>query len=260
MPFISIITVNLNNVAGLRQTLESIFSQGYKDVECLVIDGGSNDGSKQLMDQFAYKSIYALSEPDNGIYHAMNKGIAMAKGEWLLFLNSGDLLFNPRVLGDIVPQLDNQGIVYGDLMIKEPTKSWIKKYDQPLSFEYFTRDTLPHQGAFIHRKLFNEMGLYDESGILCADWQFFLEAVCRYAYPAKYLDMLIAIYDYTGLSSREDGSKRMQKEKEAILKREWAAMQSLQTQLAELRQKYNLLANSKVVKAYLAIRKKLGMY
>jgi glycosyltransferase involved in cell wall biosynthesis len=89
---LSIITVNLNNIGGLQKTFESVFNQLFSDYEYIVIDGGSTDGSVDIIAQNAIKISYWISERDNGIYHAMNKGIQVSKGEYILFLNSGDSL------------------------------------------------------------------------------------------------------------------------------------------------------------------------
>ena len=260
MPRLSIITINYNNLEGLQRTIESVGGQTFTDFEYIIIDGGSTDGSVALIKTVSNKLSYWVSEKDKGIYNAMNKGIANAKGEYFIFLNSGDTFYDSRLLEHMVPYLNNQGIVYGNLMIKEQIKSWVKKYDQPISFDYFTRDTLPHQGAFIYKELFKVVGSYNESGILCADWQFFLEAVCRYGSKVKYVDRVISVYDYTGISSRPENAKIILQEKEVILQREWGYVQSMHNQLVAITRQYNLLANSKFVKAYLALRKKMGKY
>ena len=209
MTKLSIITINYNNAFGLKKTIESVFNQNICNFEFLLIDGNSTDGSIELIELNSDKIDYWVSENDGGIYNAMNKGISKAKGEYFIFLNSGDVFYDNRVLERIEPHLDNYGIVYGDLVIKELKTSWLKKYNQQLSFEYFTRDTLPHQGAFIHKKLFEAVGLYDETGIISADWKFFLEATCRYGCKTKYIDQIISIYDYSGISSLVENQKKI---------------------------------------------------
>jgi glycosyltransferase involved in cell wall biosynthesis len=259
MPRLSIITINYNNAPGLQKTMESVFAQSFTDYEYIIIDGGSTDGFKEIIEKHLDKLAYWVSEKDKGIYHAMNKGIEKAHGDYLLFLNSGDVFYDSILLKEMVPYLNNDGIVYGDIMIREPHKSWVKKYNAPLSFTYFTIDTLPHQGAFIYRELFKTTGLYDETAGLCADWKFFLEAVCRYGFNANYVNRVISIYDYSGVSSLEENREVLLKEKEVILKREWGYVQSLHDQLASVTHRYNLLSNSRVVKAYIGLRKKLGL-
>ena len=97
-PLISVITINFNERVGLERTFESVFNQTFQDFEYIVIDGGSNDGSKELIEENTEKISYWISEPDKGIYNAMNKGISVAKGDYLLFLNSGDILYKNDVL------------------------------------------------------------------------------------------------------------------------------------------------------------------
>jgi glycosyltransferase involved in cell wall biosynthesis len=92
---LSIITINLNNASGLQKTFDSIFSQDFTAIEYIVIDGQSEDGSQELIKQYAGKINYCISEKDTGIYNAMNKGISKATGDYLLFLNSGDYLSGP---------------------------------------------------------------------------------------------------------------------------------------------------------------------
>lgn len=98
---LSIITVNLNNRDGLKRTIDSVVSQTFTDYEWIVIDGGSNDGSRELIEHYSDHFAYWCSEPDKGIYNAMNKGIAHAKGEWLQFLNSGDVLYSNNTLASV---------------------------------------------------------------------------------------------------------------------------------------------------------------
>src|SRR5690242_21925905 len=97
---LSIITVNFNNAAGLQRTMDSAFHQTFTDYEYVIIDGGSTDGSKDLIKNHANKLVYWVSEKDNGVYQAMNKGIVRAKGDYLLFLNSGDYLLHERILDE----------------------------------------------------------------------------------------------------------------------------------------------------------------
>ena len=101
MPKLSIITVNLNKAKGLQKTIESVIFQTFTDYEYIIIDGGSTDGSKQIIEQYADKITYWVSEPDSGIYNGMNKGIKVAKGEYCLFLNSEDYLLSNEILQNV---------------------------------------------------------------------------------------------------------------------------------------------------------------
>ena len=116
---LSIITVNLNNCDGLQKTIDSVVSQTFKDFEWIVIDGGSTDGSKELIEQYADHFTYWVSEPDKGIYNAMNKGIRVAKGDYLQFLNSGDYLYDRTTLEKCLLPQNNADVIYGNLYLTD---------------------------------------------------------------------------------------------------------------------------------------------
>ena len=111
---LSIITINYNNLEGLKKTIESVCSQTYRDYEWIVIDGGSTDGSRELIEENKSHIHYWVSEPDNGIYHAMNKGIAQAKGDYCQFLNSGDYYIAPNTLQQVFSHDELADVNYGD--------------------------------------------------------------------------------------------------------------------------------------------------
>ncbi|MGV3547381.1 MAG: glycosyltransferase, partial [Pedobacter sp.] len=117
MSKITIITVNFNNLKGLKKTAESVLSQTYKDFEFIIVDGGSRDGSKEYIEEISDNVTLWVSEPDSGIYNAMNKGIKMAKGDYICFLNSGDIFFDETTLNSVANQVDGEiGIYYGDMI------------------------------------------------------------------------------------------------------------------------------------------------
>jgi len=134
-PKLSIITVNLNNAEGLRKTIESVVSQTYTDYEYIIIDGGSTDGCVEIIKQYEDKITYWVSEPDKGIYNAMNKGILKAKGEYCQFLNSGDWLIKESILHDIFSILPIADIIYGN----EQTEKGIRTYPENPSFNFFSK-------------------------------------------------------------------------------------------------------------------------
>lgn len=234
--------------------MQSVFSQLHQDYELIVIDGASTDGSVNLIKKSADRINYWITEPDCGIYQAHNKGLAVARGEYLLFLNSGDALNNVDVLSNVLPFLQNTDIVYGDLVIKEDKRDWIKKYNEPVIFSYFLEDTLPHQGSFIKRSIFEKTGPYDESLKIAGDWKFFIEAVCRYNASIRYLDFVVADYDFTGISSNKENEDKTRKEKRSILGNSFPRFVRDYDELLNLRGKYPLLANSRAVKTYFKIR------
>lgn len=210
---LSVITINYNNCAGLEKTLASIFGQTFKDFEYIVIDGGSTDGSVELLERYREKFSHCISEPDRGIYHAMNKGVQLAQGNYLLFLNSGDWLFDSNSLDNffLVPPVDD--IIYANLNVVGPENTFIKTYPSHLDFEYMVRDTLPHPATLIKRNLFEKVGLYDENLKIVSDWKFFIVALFTYNATYKHLDFVCSSYDYTGVSADQKNAHLIQAER-----------------------------------------------
>lgn len=146
---LSIITVNRNNTEGLRKTIESVVSQTYTDFEYIIIDGASTDGSVDIIKEYADRITYWVSEPDNGIYNAMNKGILKAKGEYLQFLNSGDWLTNNDVLKYVFDLRRDEDVLYGDEFLFYNINKIVRKaYPQKLTFYDLFVGSISHEGSF----------------------------------------------------------------------------------------------------------------
>ncbi|SKB70559.1 Glycosyltransferase involved in cell wall bisynthesis [Parapedobacter luteus] len=256
MPKLSVITINFNNLFGLKKTIESVINQTFREFEYVIIDGGSTDGSRELIEANRDKITYWVSEPDGGIYNAMNKGTQKATGDFIIYMNSGDYFYDDNVLSNIIPFLNAENdIVYGDLVIVEPNRSWVKKYNEKLNFPYFIRDTLPHQGSFIRTSLLHkQQGPYDERLSICADWKFFIDAVCKLQVKTHYVDYPISYYDYSGLSSKIENREKLLHEKRQLLKEEYAAYYEPFLNMAEENKEMRRLLKSRIVKAYLKIR------
>ena len=194
----SIITVNLNNVEGLKRTIGSVVSQTFTDYEWLVIDGGSTDGSKEIVEQNQHLFSYWCSEPDHGIYNAMNKGIVHAKGDYLLFLNSGDEIYDKNVLS-IIANLNSQADIISGQVERIDNQSLLRKYHEKILLQLW-RDTLNHQGTFIKRSLFKDI-LYDESFKIVSDWKFWWETLVFKNASYEIVDVVVGRQDMTGISS-----------------------------------------------------------
>lgn len=174
---LSIITINLNNRGGLQKTINSVIAQSFHDYEWIVIDGGSTDGSKKLIEQYTDHFAYWVSEPDKGIYNAMNKGIMVSHGDYLLFLNSGDWLHNSTVLKEVFDTNPTEDIVYCD--DGGSTGMPKKKGVQPvIDFRLLYTYTICHQTIFHKRHLFDH-GLYDEKYKIVSDWKFLFEHLIK---------------------------------------------------------------------------------
>lgn len=213
---ISIITVNLNNKEGLKKTIESVINQTvYDKVEYIIIDGGSTDGSVEIIEEFKDKLHYYVSEQDDGIYNAMNKGIKVSTGDYLLFLNSGDYLSENNVLERAFPYLQYD-IVYGnEWKVNERHKGpYEAKYPDKLDEGFFRRTTLPHQSTFIKAELLKE-NPYSESYKIISDWKFFIEAF-RCGKNYKHMPFIVSVYDCSGFSCQH--LDLMQQEKNIFYK------------------------------------------
>lgn len=198
---ISIITISYNNAAGLEETIRSVIAQTYKNIEYIVIDGGSSDHSKAIIANHEASITYWVSEQDKGIFNAMNKGIKAATGDYLLFINSGDLLMDKHVIQDVINIGLKEELVYGNQMIIDGAlrTEWIP--DAELTFSTFFKTSIPHQSTFIKRDLFDTVGLYNENYTIISDWAFFLIAVSKHGCSYRHVDRFIALFNKDGISS-----------------------------------------------------------
>ncbi|WP_309642390.1 glycosyltransferase family 2 protein [Flavobacterium sp.] len=220
MKKVSIITITYNDKAGLQKTFESVLNQTFKDFEFLVIDGGSSDGSKELIEEHQNQIDYWVSESDKGVYHAMNKGIKAAKGDFIIFMNSGDYFYNDKLLEEIAPMLtDEFDIYYGDNYKISPNSKRLKTYPEELKFSFFYHSCINHQSTFIRRSLFEKYFYYNEDYKIASDWEFFVYVICYANVPYKYLKKTIAMYDFTGISSNPKFAALLLKEKKQSMEK-----------------------------------------
>lgn len=209
----SIITINYNNRDGLRRTIESVVNQTFQDFEYIIIDGGSTDGSVDVIKEYADRIDYWVSEPDKGIYNAMNKGILQAHGEYLNFMNSGDCFYDTEVLEHIYTSLDAD-IVIGKYQKSNESTPWHFLYEDVTFLDLYV-GTFCHQATFIHEHLFHDC-LYDENFKMVSDWKFFLEKLIHQDASFRNTNIVIVNYDATGVSNQMDDLVKL--ERETILK------------------------------------------
>ena len=200
MPKLSVITINYNNCDGLRKTIESVVNQTCKDFEYIIIDGGSTDGSVDVIKEYTDRIDYWVSEPDKGIYSAMNKGIDVAKGEYCIFMNSGDLFYSSYVLADIAPTLAGKDIIVGCEFLSDGR---IFAAPKRISLSYLYFETLRHQSSIIKTTLLKEYK-YDEKYKIVSDYKFWLQTLILGNCTYKAVKNIIAIYDTTGVSFVND--------------------------------------------------------
>jgi glycosyltransferase involved in cell wall biosynthesis len=149
-PLISVVTVVLNGEKYLEQTIQSVINQPYENLEYLVIDGGSRDGTLDILNKYGDELDYWQSEPDQGIYHAMNKGWNLCRGEFVYYLGADDMLIEVPVQALVKAQVSGYDIVHGDVLLSNGRR-FVSRYGPTLRFN----NTLHHQGLFLRRSLFN---------------------------------------------------------------------------------------------------------
>jgi glycosyltransferase involved in cell wall biosynthesis len=215
------VTINLNNLSGLRKTIESVFSQDYDNIQYLIIDGGSEDGSVDFIKLNHHKIDYWISEKDKGIYDAMNKGIIQAKGEYILFLNSGDYFYCHDAISKLVGDNLLVDIVYGNIGMYKNKLLEEKTYPTVLTKDYFQIDTVPHQATLIKRNLFLRYGFYNINYKIVSDWIFFWDVIIKYKASYRHVDQLISIFDLNGVSSQPSSYKIIRSEINQHLKQKY---------------------------------------
>jgi glycosyltransferase involved in cell wall biosynthesis len=219
MPKLSIITINYNNLDGLKSTVESIVNQTWQEFEYIVIDGGSTDGSGAYIESKTEHIDYWVSEPDQGVYYAMNKGIEKALGTYLLFLNSGDVLYNDNVLlATKKSLLLDMDIVYGDLwIVGEQGKGFRNRYPDFIDFPLLKQTSLGHPSTFMKKELFYTYGLYRTDLKIVSDWAFFVKVLGRHKVSYCKIDHIIATFYEGGLSTSTVYHKQHIEERKKVL-------------------------------------------
>lgn len=222
---LSIITVNLNNKDGLEKTIISIIGQTWHDFELIIIDGGSSDGSKDVIRNFENNISYWISEKDRGIYHAMNKGIIVAKGEYCYFLNSGDYFVGKTVLANLFKQSIFADIVSGNVLkIRDNGKYRVVSAHVNPTLHKLCIHSLPHQASFIKRILFQEIGFYSETYKIVSDFDFFLKAIVIHKKSYQKVNIDFSFFNLQGISSNIENFALAKEESYACLKANFPEM------------------------------------
>jgi len=238
----SIITVNKNNASGLEKTIQSVICQTFNNYEYIIIDGNSTDKSAEVLKNNSSHIHYWISEPDSGIYNAMNKGIRKAQGKYCIFLNSGDCLIDNTTLTELFNEISHSeeaGIYYADCIATN------HPYFQPpkmIDINYFISNNLNHQNTLIKRFLFLEHGFYNEKLRISSDYEFWLRELWTFKTKFIYIKTKIAIYDSFGISSTANFDKELE---DSIL----AVFGTLGESLVKLR-RYNHSTYGMIIETY----------
>ncbi|TAN12877.1 MAG: glycosyltransferase [Chitinophagaceae bacterium] len=218
---VSIITISYNSCNTIRDTIESVIAQDYSDIEYIIIDGNSNDGTKDIINSYKDKISIFLSEKDNGIYDAMNKGISLASGDLIGIINSDDCYANNQVISNVVGQIleTNCDALYGDLIYLnnktgKPIRKWSSgKYKKDL-FKYGWMP--PHPTFFVKREIYKRYGSYNTLLKNSADYELMLRFIHRYEVTVTYLPEIL-VKMKTGGVSNSSFKNRWNANKEDIL-------------------------------------------
>ena len=193
---ISVITVVLNDLLGLKRTVQSVLKQRCKDYEYVILDGGSTDGTIEYINNLQIEGI-KRSEPDAGIYNAMNKAVRLSKGDYCLFLNSGDTFYDDEVLAKATEAIGSSDLYVGNTVEIGNHKliGWAPDF---LTVNYLMKTSIYHQSTFIRRELLVKYP-YNESHKIVSDWEFFFE---RWLQGCSYekLDFFVSNYYLGGYS------------------------------------------------------------
>lgn len=246
MPKLTIITINYNNLEGLKKTFDSVFMQTYQDFEYIVIDGDSTDGSKEYIIKNADKINFWVSEKDKGIYDALNKGIKNANGEFIIFINSGDSLYSPSVL-KILSDVDHKyDIAYGDTnLIYRDGREIIKKYPENCNLLFLLKDTVQHQGTRIRKDLLTNK-TYSLDYKIISDWVWFFDAYFK-KNSFFHVNEVLANFVLDGISSTN--TKQLLIEREHFLSNNYPDYYLLYQELKKLDSEIHTL-NKKIEKIY----------
>jgi glycosyltransferase involved in cell wall biosynthesis len=219
---ISIITICKNVESVIERTLFSVAEQTCCNIDYIVIDGGSMDATLEKVARYRSHIVHLISEPDSGIYEAMNKGIALARGEFCLFLNAGDYLCHASAIANAAAQMnqadENIDVIYGNQLLYHQStgaaRVWRPKKRTTLDFY---SGSLPHAATFIRRAAFSRAGLYDTSYRIAGDYEWFVRAFSKFHLRFRHIDVLISVFiEGEGISTRQSGKSLQIAEKQRV--------------------------------------------
>ena len=215
---ISVITISYNAASCIESTINSVIAQKYDDFEYIIVDGVSKDGTLDIIQKYDKSISHWVSEPDSGIYNAMNKAVRMATGEYCIFMNAGDMFANPLVLKQVSLFLDDDFDVLTGCEIStvdgkpfayvEPIKEITK--------EHFFLTSISHQASFIKRTLLLEFP-YDEDLKLVSDWKFWLETIVFGGKSYRPMDVDVCVFNHDGLTYSPGMKKQGKMERENVI-------------------------------------------
>ena len=198
-PLVSVITVCFNAGRTIRRTIHSVLEQTYPNIEYLVVDGGSSDATLDILREYEGRLSFT-TEPDRGMYDAMNKGIRRARGKWIHIVNADDWYASPDALARTVPQLAQDRTNYCDLIRVYPHREPVLQSREVSRWMLYIAAFLPHPTLIVAREQYDRVGLYDAELRIASDHDLILRMI-RY-FPPKHIPIVLSNMDQTGVSAR----------------------------------------------------------
>lgn len=220
MPNLSVITINYNDARGLESTIQSVIAQTVTDFEFVVVDGASTDGSMDVIKRYSDKINSWVSEKDQGIYDAQNKGISKAIGKYFIFLNSGDAFFDNQVVEKFYDflKIEKGQVIYGNSNFIHADGSGTKVCPpSKLDLNFWYGNTLNHQAVFFKRDLFISYGRFSTEYRFASDFDFLFKVFLKLPQEFNYLNTTVCNYDNTGLTSKDENHRLIMEEKKKIM-------------------------------------------
>lgn len=223
-PLVSVIVAVLNGAASLQRCINSVYEQEFRSVELIIIDGGSTDGTLDILASNNHKITHWESRPDGGIAQAWNRGLEIAGGEWMLFLGSDDYLWNDEVLERVFKHVSNSlwrgRLVYGRIAVVKENGDPILFFGEPWNKakrSFFQGFSLPHQAVFHHHSLFHVHGKFDESLRIVSDYELMLRELT--SEEPRFIDEVVAGMQCGGISGRPEMSLQLLREAAQALRK-----------------------------------------
>lgn len=214
-PLVSIVTVVRNRVNDIEKTINAVLAQSYKNIEYIIIDGNSDDGTQNIIKKYEDKISFWISESDTGIYNAMNKGIDKATGKYIQFMNAGDYFLDNDILEKVFSENRSEDILYGDYYLSVDKKQ-TRTYPDRLTMFYFYISSLGHQASFIKKSLFDQYK-YNENYKIVSDWEFFFRKIIFENCTTKHIGFPICFFDLTGISESVETKNTEKTERQDVI-------------------------------------------
>lgn len=218
---ISVITICKDAEKDIENTIKSVINQTkFENIEYIIIDGASTDKTIEIIENYKEKIAYFVSEPDKGIYNAMNKGIKAATGDFLIFLNAGDFYINELVFEQFLPYLKKTtaDLVIGNLFAFNKYNADFVKLDESFIDKFlFNYQSIPHPASFFRRNIFEKVGLYNENHKIVSDFEWYLKYFNEFNGNYLYVDKYIAFFDLNGICSNKKFKEKHKKERSEVL-------------------------------------------